>query len=123
MCETMNNEVKLLLESYNRIDSGTVSLTRCLILSLLSYFVDGIQYRELKAALKISDGKLIANLNTLRETQYIDKFETEMDNSKIDIYILTEKGKSELNKIINWMELIKKVAKVEEKSCQVNLTK
>lgn len=105
----MNSEVQLLLESYKKINSSIVSLTRCLILSLLSYFVDGIQYRELKTALNISDGKLISNLNKLHTLNYIEKFETQVDKNKIDVYILTEEGKAELTRIIEWMDLVKKV--------------
>jgi len=84
--------------------------------------MDGIQYRELKAALKISDGKLISNLNKLRELQYVEKFEEVINHKKIDIYILTEDGKKELERIVDWMRLIKKVAKEENKKCQLILT-
>ncbi|MHA1797409.1 MAG: transcriptional regulator, partial [Candidatus Helarchaeota archaeon] len=70
-----------------------------------------IQYRELKAALNVSDGKLKSNLKKLEETNYIEKNEIQLDNKKLDIYYLTESGKNELNKIIKWMNLIKNVVK------------
>lgn len=111
------DDVYLLLESSERVNDIIVSFTRCLILTLLAYFMDGIQYRELKAVLKISDGKLISNLNKLRELQYIEKFEEKIDHKKIDVYTLTENGRKELERIIEWMKLIKKVAKEDEK-CQ-----
>lgn len=118
----INDDVCLLLEKSERVNGSTLSLTRCLILTLLAYFMDGIQYRELKAALKISDGKLISNLNKLRELQFIEKFEEEIDHKKIDVYTLTENGRKELKRIIEWMKFIKKVAK-EDGKCQLILTK
>lgn len=118
----MVDEVFSLLDDSNKLNASAMSLTRCLILALLSYFVDGIQYRELKAALKISDGKLIANLNKLRSMQYIEKFETEINHSKIDLYTLSPKGRNELNKVIEWMELVQKVVR-DDKECQQILIK
>jgi DNA-binding MarR family transcriptional regulator len=118
----MVDDVFSLLENSNKLNASAMSLTRCLILALLSYFLDGIQYRELKVALKISDGKLIANLNKLKDMQYVKKFETEINHNKIDIYTLSPKGRNELNKVIEWMELVQRVAK-EDKECQRILTK
>jgi DNA-binding MarR family transcriptional regulator len=118
------DEIQKLLDVSDKLSSKTVTLTRCLILVLLSYFADGIQYRELKSALKMSDGKLIANLNELKTMGYITKSEVEVDQRKLDIYSLTEKGRSELNKIIDWMKLIEKVANEgDSKKCQVILPK
>jgi DNA-binding MarR family transcriptional regulator len=119
----MNDDIYLLLDASEKLNSQTVSLTRCLILALLSYFVDGIQYRELKSALKLSDGKLIANLNVLRTLGYIAKSEADVDERKLDIYSLTAKGKSELNKIAEWMNFVQTVANEGDESCQVILTK
>ena len=92
----MNNDIRLLLDISETLNSQTVSLTRCIILTLLAYFVDGIQYRELKAALNISDGKLISNLNYLRLMQYIEKTEIEFDRKKMDIYTLSEKEQADI---------------------------
>jgi len=106
----IKDNVCLLLEKSERVNSSTLSLTRCLILTLLDYFIDGIQYRELKATLKISDGKLISNLNKLLELQYIKKFEEEINHRKINVYTLTENGRKELKRMIEWMKIINKVA-------------
>jgi len=116
------DDISSLLENSDKLNASAMSLIRCLILALLSYFVDGIQYRELKVALKISDGKLIANLNKLRDMQYVEKSEVEINHNKIDIYTLGPKGRHELNKVIEWMELVQRVANEEEK-CQQILTK
>ncbi len=116
----MNDEIQELLDSSEKLNSKTISLTRCLILGLLSYFADGIQYRELKSSLKISDGKLIANLNELKTMGYIQKSEVEIDQRRIDVYSLTQTGRNELNKIIDWMKAIEKVAKEgNNQKCQI----
>jgi len=118
----MNDDIYLLLNASEKLNSRVVSLTRCLVLTLLAYFVDGVQYRELKTALKISDGKLISNLNELKIMGYVVKSEAEVDKRKMDVYSLTEKGRNELNKVVEWMRLIQKVASEGDKKCQMILT-
>lgn len=117
------DQIQKLLDLSDKLNTKTVTLTRCLILGLLSYFADGIQYRELKTSLKMSDGKLIANLNELKTMSYISKSEVQVDQRTIDIYVLTEKGRAELTKIIEWMKTIEKIANEgDQKKCQI-LTK
>jgi DNA-binding MarR family transcriptional regulator len=106
----IDEEIQTLLHRFDRLNTKTATPIRCLILSLLSYFIDGIQYRELKAALKISDGKLVSNLNQLKTMCYITKTTVQIDKKTIDIYTLTEKGKKELNKIIEWTKAIETIA-------------
>lgn len=89
-------------------------MIRCLILSLLNYFIDGLQYRELKAALKISDGKLISNLNQLEKFSYIKKSTIKFDNRKLTVYSITNSGKKEMKKITEWMELMIQVVQSGE---------
>ena len=120
----VEDEIQKLLELSDKLSGKTVTLTRCLILGLLSYFADGIQYRELKSSLKMSDGKLIANLNELKTMGYIGKSEVQVDQRTVDVYSLTEKGRNELSKIIEWMKTIEKIANEGDgKKCQVILTK
>jgi len=119
----MNDDIYLLLGASEKLNSRIVSLARCLILALLAYFVDGIQFRELKTALKMSDGKLISNLNELRVMGYILKSEAEVDNRKIDVYSLTAKGRTDLSKVVAWMKLVQKVANEGEEKCQMILTR
>ena len=119
----MNDDVNRLLETSETLNSQVLSLTRCVILALLAYFVDGVQFRELKASLKISDGKLISNLNLLKKLGYVEKNEVEVDRKKIDVYSLNSKGRNELNKITEWMKIIEKVAKEGDEKCQITLTK
>ncbi len=119
----VNDDVNRLLETSETLNSQVLSLTRCVILALLAYFVDGVQFRELKASLKISDGKLISNLKLLKKLGYVEKNEVEVDRKKIDVYSLNQKGRNELNKITEWMKIIEKVAKEGDEKCQITLTK
>lgn len=119
----MNDDVSRLLETSETLNSQTLSVTRCVILALLSYFVDGVQFRELKASLRISDGKLISNLKILKKLGYIEKSEVEIDRKKIDLYSLNSKGRKELSKITEWMKLIEKLTKEGDEKCRLILTK
>jgi DNA-binding MarR family transcriptional regulator len=119
----MSDNIYLLLEASEKLNGRIVSLTRCLILALLAYFVDGIQFRELKAALKMSDGKLISNLNELKAMGYILRSEAEVDKRKVDVYSLTAKGKTELGKVVEWTKLVQKVAGEGDEKCQMILTR
>lgn len=117
----MEDYIQELLKASEKLDSKTVLLVRCLILALLSYFLDGLQYRELRAALNISDGKLISNLNHLKAMGYIKESKAEIDKKKLKIYLLTENGKRELAKILKWMESIQKVSGVSDGEWQTTL--
>jgi len=101
--------IKKIFEKKNQINSDMFTLTRCILLALNSYFIDGLQFRELKTALKISDGNLASNLNYLIKMGYINKNEMEFDNKKLHYYTITDNGKEELKKILKWVELIKKL--------------
>lgn len=107
MNEVVSDNVQNFLEASNRINSKTISLTRFQILVLLAYFRDGVQYRELKASLDISDGKLISNLKLLELMGYVKCFKTEIDRKKLDVYALTGEGKRELDKMTRWMDSIR----------------
>ena len=101
----MGDNVQTFLEASVRLNTKTLSLTRFQILTLLAYFKDGVQYRELKAALNISDGKLISNLKLLRAMKYVDCFTVEMEKKNLDVYHLTKQGREELEKMTSWMKL------------------
>jgi DNA-binding MarR family transcriptional regulator len=119
----VNDDVSRLLETSETLNGQTLSLTRCVILALLAYFVDGVQFRELKESLKISDGKLASNLKLLKKFGYIEKAEVEIDRKKIDVYSLNSEGRKELNKITEWMKTIEKVSEEGDEKCQVILTR
>lgn len=99
----------MLLDTSKVVNSKAISLIRCLISVLVAYSHDGIQYRELKAALNISDGKLISNLNRLIEMGYIEKKEVKLDRKTMSIYLLTKEGEQELKRIEKWIETFQRV--------------
>jgi len=107
----MNDHIRLLLELSNKINSKAISLTRMLILSLLNYFKDGLQYRQLKTALNISDGKLYANLERMIEMGYIEKSLVEIGNKELTTFFITPKGRNELSKIVELMNILLKIEK------------
>lgn len=111
----MKDNIQALFESSERINSKAMSMLRCLILAMLSYYVDGLQYRELKSAFKVSDGKLISNLNQLESFGYLTKTRIQFDKRKMKSYTLTSEGKNEVKKMSEWMELMIKIIKRDEK--------
>jgi DNA-binding PadR family transcriptional regulator len=52
---------------------------------------------------------LASNINYLIKLGYLNKNDMEFDNKKLHYYTITDKGKEELKKIIDWTELIKKL--------------
>ena len=103
------NIVKELIENSNKINSNAFNLDRLMILALTSFIRDGLQYRELKALLNVSDGKLQSDLNNLREIGYIEKIKVDLDNKKVTIFMIKDPGKKELLKIILWINIIKEM--------------
>lgn len=109
--QLQDNDLQRFVEHSNKINGRVLSFTRFLMLTLLAYFQEGIQYRELRVALKISDGKLVSNLRYLTKMGYVRKFLVNYDNKKLDVYALTEEGKKELELVTEWLALAAKVAK------------
>jgi DNA-binding MarR family transcriptional regulator len=96
----------LILKS-KELNSRVFKLLRIIILMLTHYIKDGVQYREFKSFLDVSDGKLHSNLNILKEMGYIKEQEITLDQKSLHIYLITELGKKELQKIIAWILQIK----------------
>jgi len=97
------NDLKSFISKSKGINSRVFKLTRIIILMLTRYIKDGIQYREFKSFLDISDGKLYSNLKLLREMGYIKQENITLDQKSMHIYLITEIGKKELEKIISWI--------------------
>ena len=102
--------IKDLIENLMKINSKAFNITRCILLGLLTFYKDGLQFRELKSLLgNISDGKLQSNLDFLLEMEYIKRIKTELDKRNIQVYMIGDPGKVEIRKILNWMEILKNV--------------
>lgn len=108
-----NNIIKDIVENSKRIRPKAFNLTRCTLLALMTFNKDGLQYRELKTLLDISDGKLKSNLDYLQEVGYIRKIPIRLDQKDMHIYMVEDSGKKELKKIIKWVEDIKKVEELK----------
>ncbi|MBD3214090.1 MAG: transcriptional regulator [Candidatus Lokiarchaeota archaeon] len=104
---------KIILKS-REINSRVIKLIRIIILLLTYYIKDGVQYREFKSFLDISDGKLHSNLEILEEMGYLRKTEVSLDQKSLHIYLITQLGKKELEKIISWISNIKKFIRGNE---------
>ena len=101
--------VKKLVEYSKALNEKSLSLTRCLLLALMRFNEDGLQFRELKVILNISDGKLKSNLDFLEDVGYIQKIPIELDQKKMHIYMLTSIGKEEVKKLVSWVKIFGKV--------------
>ncbi|MGQ4834282.1 MAG: transcriptional regulator [Candidatus Asgardarchaeia archaeon] len=102
----MNDKVLRLLMQSKKVNSEVITQTRLMILALLMHFIDGVQYRELKSALDVSDGKLISNLRKLEKFRYIKKEEIVVGKKKLDVYSITDDGISELKRVVKWLRYL-----------------
>ena len=102
-----NNIIKDIVENSKRIRPKAFNLTRCTLLALMTFNKDGLQYRELKSLLSISDGKLKSNLDFLLDVGYIKKIPIRLDQKDMHIFMIDEIGEKELKKIVEWVEIMK----------------
>lgn len=107
----MSNDqiIKNIIKEARKINSKTFTITRNTLLAFCLYFRDGIQFRELKAGLGLSDSKLNSNLRFLIKSGYLLEGKTIIDKKHISFYMITPEGKNELRKMLDWMEYIKKL--------------
>lgn len=99
---TLDNAMLRMINDSRQLSKKAFTIDRCIILLLLSCCLDGLQFRELKQLLKISDGKLIADLNTLSDNGWVKKTAEQWDNKLLDVYILSESGSDETAKCENF---------------------
>ena len=109
----MKDKIESLFIASEKMKGSTMSLLRCLILTMLHYYKDGLQFRELQTVCHITDGKLIYNLKQLIEFKYIEKSKIIFDNKTLSIYCLTEDGKKEVEKMGDWMETVIEIIKTK----------
>ena len=107
----MKDDIQDLFIASEKMNGSAMSLLRCLILVMLSFYIDGLQYRELKSAFNISDGKLSSNLKQLEKFGYLKKDAIQFDNKKMTLYTLTKEGQLEVKKMGEWMESVLKILK------------
>ena len=100
----MEEKLKQIIESYYSVNSKVVTPTRLLFLSLLKFHKEGLQFREFKESIQISDGNLYSNLEILKSFSFITSEKIEIDNKLIEVYNITPKGQAELKKTQKWLK-------------------
>jgi len=101
----MNNDFLSLIKESVVLNSDVFSLIRLLLLSSIADVKeDGVTYRELKAALKVSDGALFTNLKFLQKTGYVTSEEIILEGKKLQLYKITQEGSLAWERIKNWLK-------------------
>jgi DNA-binding MarR family transcriptional regulator len=94
----------LMLEASKALNAKVVSLPRLELMGLLADVQpDGAEYRELKAALKVGDGKLVADLNTLIDMGYVASKSIKVERKKLTSYHLTPDGVEAWQRTRRWL--------------------
>lgn len=110
MVPNRDEDVKNFIDLSKKFNSKIFTVTRWILLTLISLFQDGIQYRDLKTTLRpISDGNLYSNLIFLESMKYLIKSKEKLDNREYDIYSITQQGRRELGKALKWIKLTDKI--------------
>ena len=107
----MENNLKKIISIYDDIESHKFSATRLMLLSFLKLHRDGLQFRELKARISISDGKLYANLEKLKDLAVINSEKLKIDNKMLEVFMITPEGEKILEKTFEWVNYLRILVK------------
>lgn len=100
----MDTDTLALLEQARALNSKLFTLPRLQLLSILDYYAsDGIEFRELKAALKMTDGKLLTNIYALQKMGYIKSAKVNVENKSLTVYRITGDGRLDFAKVRAWL--------------------
>ena len=100
----MNDDVLSILNESDALNAKIFSLVRLkLLASLAALGPDGATYRELKAALTISDGVLYANLNVLREMGYLASETITFEGKDLELFRITGEGQDAWERTRAWL--------------------
>jgi len=101
----MNSDFLSLIKESEALNSDVFSLIRLLLLSSIANVgKDGVTYRELKAALGVSDGALFTNLSFLEKTGYVTSKEITLEGKNLKSYQITQEGLLAWERISNWLK-------------------
>jgi DNA-binding MarR family transcriptional regulator len=64
---------------------------------------EGISYKDLKAALGLSDSTLAPQLSWLKEKGYVESKEEPLNNEKQLVYYITDKGREVYEAVLDWL--------------------
>lgn len=102
---TVDNDFLSLVEESKALNSSVFSLIRLQLLSsIASVGRDGVTYRELKAALNVTDGALYTNLKVLEENGYIKSKKITLEGKELESYQITHEGLLEWERVKNWLK-------------------
>lgn len=100
----MHESFLKVISEANSLNSEIFSLPRMeLLASLLELGRDGATYRELRAALTLSDGTLYANIKALEKMRYIQATGVKIEGKDLESYYITPDGAAEWARIKDWL--------------------
>ena len=103
-CNGLDRDLLAVLAESHSLNARVFSLLRLQLLQgLAALGPDGATYRELKAALEVSDGALYANLNALIAMGYLESETVSIENKELESYRITTAGLEEWERVRDWL--------------------
>ena len=103
-CNGLDGDLLALLAESYELNPRVFSLLRLQLLQgLESLGQDGVTYRELKAALKVSDGALYANLQALIKMGYLETEKVLVESKELDSFKITPEGAKQWESVRDWL--------------------
>lgn len=100
----MAREPLELLNAAKALNSKVFSLPRLELLAILSYYrPDGVEFRELKTSMGMSDGKLLSNVYALMDMGYVISEDVKVENKSLTSYKVTDEGEESWKKVHSWL--------------------
>jgi DNA-binding MarR family transcriptional regulator len=76
-------------------------------LSQLFFFdKDGVPYRDLKSELGLGDSHFGPQIKLLKDEGYVEAKEQTLNNEKLTVYYITNKGKQAYSMILEWIKTL-----------------
>ena len=103
-CSGLDGDLHGVLAETRGHNARVFSLLRLQLLQgLASLGPDGATFRELKAALEVSDGALYANLKALIAMGYLEPEKVSVENKELESYRITPSGSGEWERVRDWL--------------------
>lgn len=102
----MRKDILALNEEARALNKSVFSLLRLQLLSSLADLgQESVTYRELKAALQVTDGALYSNINVLIEMGYVKSAKVTLEGKELESYQLTDEGRAEWERVKAWLTM------------------
>lgn len=103
-CNGLDGDLLGLLAESHGLNARVFSLLRLQLLQgLAALGPDGATFRELKAALEVSDGALYANLKALIGMGYLEPEKVQVESKELESYRITTAGAEEWERVRGWL--------------------